>query len=53
MRIGIVGNYGNNNNGDEAILAGIIEQVTDQYEIEARDIVVFSNNPRKHRIALV
>lgn len=45
MRIGIVGNYGNNNNGDEAILAGIIEQVTDQYEIEARDIVVFSNNP--------
>ena len=45
MKIGIVGNYGNNNNGDEAILAGIIEQLKDHYHISARDIVVFSNNP--------
>lgn len=45
MKIGIVGNYGNNNNGDEAILAGIIEQVIAHYEIPSKDIVVFSNNP--------
>lgn len=45
MRIGIVGNYGNNNNGDEAILAGIIEQVIAHYNISTSDIVVFSNNP--------
>ena len=45
MKIGIVGNYGNNNNGDEAILAGIIEQVKVQYDIPARNIFVFSNNP--------
>lgn len=45
MRIGIVGNYGNNNNGDEAILAGIIEQVTEHYGIGPESITVFSNNP--------
>lgn len=45
MKIGIVGNYGNNNNGDEAILAGIIEQVKLHYHISVEDIVVFSNNP--------
>lgn len=45
MKIGIVGNYGNNNNGDEAILAGIIEQVKVQYDLPARNIFVFSNNP--------
>ncbi|MET3575394.1 polysaccharide pyruvyl transferase family protein [Bhargavaea ullalensis] len=45
MRIGIVGNYGNNNNGDEAILAGIIEQVKDHYGIGPDSITVFSNNP--------
>lgn len=45
MKIGIVGNYGNNNNGDEAILAGILEQVKEHYNIKAKDIVVFSNNP--------
>lgn len=45
MKIGIVGNYGNNNNGDEAILAGIIEQVKAYYDIPVGDIVVFSNNP--------
>lgn len=45
MKIGIVGNYGNNNNGDEAILAGIIEQVKAHYGITEEQIVVFSNNP--------
>lgn len=45
MKIGIVGNYGNNNNGDEAILAGIIEQLRVQYGLPARNIYVFSNNP--------
>lgn len=45
MKIGIVGNYGNNNNGDEAILAGIIEQLQVHYKIPVGDIVVFSNNP--------
>ena len=45
MKIGIVGNYGNNNNGDEAILAGIIEQVKSHYNITVKEIVVFSNNP--------
>ena len=45
MKIGIVGNYGNNNNGDEAILAGIIEQLIEFYDIPRKNIVVFSNNP--------
>ena len=45
MKIGIVGNYGNNNNGDEAILAGIIEQLKAHYDLPAGNIVVFSNNP--------
>ncbi|WP_033541671.1 polysaccharide pyruvyl transferase family protein [Planococcus sp. CAU13] len=45
MKIGIVGNYGNNNNGDEAILAGIIEQLEEFYNIPKKNIVVFSNNP--------
>ncbi|MHA6261040.1 polysaccharide pyruvyl transferase family protein [Sporosarcina sp. CAU 1771] len=45
MKIGIVGNYGNNNNGDEAILAGIIEQLKVQFDLPARNICVFSNNP--------
>ena len=29
MKIGIVGNYGHDNNGDEAILQGILLQLTD------------------------
>ncbi len=45
MKIGIVGNYGNNNNGDEAILLGIIEQVKSVYGVVEHDIVVFTNNP--------
>lgn len=47
MRIGIVGNYGNNNNGDEAILAGIITQVKQFYNVGNEDITVFSNNPKQ------
>ncbi|MGD6842989.1 polysaccharide pyruvyl transferase family protein [Bacillus infantis] len=47
MRIGIVGNYGNNNNGDEAILVGIITQLTENFDIKREEITVFSNNPEQ------
>jgi polysaccharide pyruvyl transferase CsaB len=47
MRIGIVGNYGNNNNGDEAILLGIITQLTTHFDVTTKDITVFSNNPEQ------
>lgn len=47
MKIGIVGNYGNNNNGDEAILLGIITQLTTHFEVQSSDITVFSNNPEQ------
>lgn len=49
MTIGIVGNYGNNNQGDEAILEGIIIQLEDAYHIKREDIIVFSNNPEQTR----
>lgn len=45
MKIGIVGNYGNDNNGDEAILLSIIEQLLSTFSIKSKDITVFSNNP--------
>lgn len=45
MKIGIVGNYGNDNNGDEAILLGILQQLLDTFPIKNKDITVFSNNP--------
>ncbi|MGM7683415.1 polysaccharide pyruvyl transferase family protein [Cytobacillus sp. Hm23] len=45
MKIGIVGNYGNNNNGDEAILLGIIQQLTTHFDVNRQDITVFSDNP--------
>ncbi len=45
MKIGIVGNYGNDNNGDEAILLSIIEQLLQTFPIKSKDITVFSNNP--------
>ncbi|RSL33648.1 polysaccharide pyruvyl transferase [Salibacterium salarium] len=45
MKVGIVGNYGHNNNGDEAILAGLIHQLTAIGEIDKENIVVFSNDP--------
>ncbi|SES88514.1 polysaccharide pyruvyl transferase CsaB [Oceanobacillus limi] len=47
MAIGIVGNYGNDNEGDEAILEGVIVQLEEAYEIERKEIVVFSNNPEQ------
>ncbi|WP_318618234.1 polysaccharide pyruvyl transferase family protein [Sporosarcina sp. YIM B06819] len=45
MKIGIVGNYGNDNNGDEAILLSIIKQVTSTFNIGSEQLTVFSNNP--------
>ncbi|MEK5071604.1 polysaccharide pyruvyl transferase family protein [Sporosarcina sp. FSL K6-1508] len=47
MKIGIVGNYGNDNNGDEAILLSIIKQVTSTFKINSNDLTVFSNNPKQ------
>lgn len=45
MKIGIVGNYGNDNNGDEAILQSIIGQVIATFQVPSDAITVFSNNP--------
>ena len=43
LKVGIVGNYGHNNNGDEAILAGILNQIKG---IDGNcDITIFSNTP--------
>jgi polysaccharide pyruvyl transferase CsaB len=57
MAIGIVGNYGNGNEGDEAILEGVINQVLAAYAIERKDIIVFSNQPalisKKHGVQSV
>ncbi|WP_158634052.1 polysaccharide pyruvyl transferase family protein [Radiobacillus deserti] len=47
MKIGIVGNYGNNNNGDEAILLGILVQLETYYKVKRSDITVFSNQPEQ------
>ena len=47
MKIGIVGNYGNDNNGDEAILLGILRQLLHTFPITIEDITVFSNNPQQ------
>ncbi|HWO77556.1 MAG TPA: polysaccharide pyruvyl transferase family protein [Bacillus sp. (in: firmicutes)] len=47
MKIAIVGNYGNNNNGDEAILLGILTQLTENFNVSVNDIIVFSNNPKQ------
>ncbi|PWA05763.1 polysaccharide pyruvyl transferase [Pueribacillus theae] len=49
MTIGIVGNYGNDNLGDDAILEGIIIQLEDAYQISRNEILVFSNNPEQTR----
>jgi polysaccharide pyruvyl transferase CsaB len=46
MKIGIIGNYGHDNNGDEAILMGILKQLTEELSIRKNDIVIFSNNPK-------
>ncbi len=45
MKIGIVGNYGNDNNGDEAILLSVIQQVKSTFGIQSSQLTVFSNNP--------
>lgn len=47
MKIGIVGNYGNDNNGDEAILLSIIRQLQKVFNIATENLVVFSNNPQQ------
>lgn len=47
MKIGIVGNYGNDNNGDEAILLSIIRQLEKAFAIATDNITVFSNNPKQ------
>lgn len=47
MKIGIVGNYGNDNNGDEAILLSIIRQLEKVFQIDTKNITVFSNNPKQ------
>lgn len=47
MKVGIVGNYGNDNNGDESILISIITQVEQVFSITRDDITVFSNNPQQ------
>ncbi|RAK19903.1 polysaccharide pyruvyl transferase CsaB [Anoxybacillus vitaminiphilus] len=44
MKVGIIGNYGNNN-GDEAILTGILKQLTEELTVHKEDIVIFSNHP--------
>lgn len=45
MAIGIVGNYGKKNEGDEAILAGILNGLESAYGVEREEIVVFSHDP--------
>ncbi|WP_110112555.1 polysaccharide pyruvyl transferase family protein [Bacillus sp. CGMCC 1.16541] len=45
MNVGIIGNYGHDNNGDEAILSGILAQLTEELSIKKEQIIVFSNNP--------
>lgn len=47
VKIGIVGNYGNDNNGDEAILLSIIRQLQKAFNVDTKDITVFSNNPQQ------
>lgn len=47
MKIGIVGNYGNNNQGDEAILEGVLIQLEQAYNIERKDMLVFTNSPEQ------
>jgi len=47
MKIGIVGNYGNDNNGDESILVGILSQLKSEFSVKNEDITVFSNNAKQ------
>jgi len=47
MAIGIVGNYGNNNQGDEAILAGILNELEEAFGIRRSEVIVFCNHPEQ------
>jgi len=47
MKIGVVGNYGNNNQGDEAILEGVLIQLEKAYPVKRKDILVFTNSPEQ------
>ncbi|TRM10632.1 glycosyltransferase [Lentibacillus cibarius] len=47
MAIGIVGNYGNNNQGDEAILEGILLQLEATHHVSRDEMIVFSNQPEQ------
>ncbi|KIL46618.1 hypothetical protein KP77_27450 [Jeotgalibacillus alimentarius] len=47
MRVAIAGNYGHDNNGDEAILAGMLQSLETYAGISRKDITVFSNYPHK------
>ena len=47
MKIGIVGNYGNNNQGDEAILEGILIQLTNMFPVTREELLVFTNSPEQ------
>jgi polysaccharide pyruvyl transferase WcaK-like protein len=49
MKIGIIGNYGHDNNEDEAILTGILKQLTEELSVHKDHIVIFSNNPENTR----
>lgn len=49
MKVGIIGNYGNDNNGDEAILMGILYQLEHTLKVKREDITVFSNHPDNTR----
>lgn len=44
MRIGIAGNYGNNNQGDEAILSGMLNQLTYELGVDRSEVIVFAKN---------
>jgi len=47
MKIGIVGNYGNDNNGDESILYGLLQQVKEVFSVSPEDVTVFSNSTQQ------
>ncbi|GGK04687.1 polysaccharide pyruvyl transferase CsaB [Lentibacillus kapialis] len=47
MLIGVVGNYGNENQGDEAILEGVLVQLEKTYAIQRDHVLVFTNKPEQ------
>lgn len=52
VKIGIVGNYGNDNNGDEAILLSIIRQLQKAFDVETTDITVSVITQNKQQSAI-